>query len=217
MEAIYRTTLSTNWITIVIVLSFVVLASIKLFYPYKFSDFTLLLTSNKFFTVHQKENKLAGIFNSLLLIVQLLSVSLFTHIYVQTMNQQHIAGNWLNFVIISMVCLLILVGKLLVEKIIATLFSIENVIDSYIMQKVSYRNYLSMFLLPFTVVFVYIYQPSALQMQIILGLFVLLHLIMIGIIYKRNEKYILKNLFYFILYLCTLEIAPYFILYKLFI
>lgn len=34
--------------------------------------------------------------------------------------------------------------------------------------------------------------------------------------YKTNRKLIITNFFYFILYLCALEISPYIILYKVF-
>ncbi|UZO82024.1 DUF4271 domain-containing protein [Aquimarina sp. ERC-38] len=217
MEAIYRTVTSNNWLTLVILFTFILLASLKLFYPYVFRDFSLLVTSNKFFTVHQKDNKIASIFSSLLLLVQILSLSLFIHIYIQVSYQERISENTFNFIKISLLCLLVLVGKLLIEKIIATLFSIETIIDSYLIQKTAYRNLVSVLFLPVTVIFSYLYYPSVIQIQVILGLFLLIHLILLGIIYKRNEKYILKNLFYFILYLCTLEIAPYFILYKLFV
>ncbi|WP_304138277.1 DUF4271 domain-containing protein [Mesonia mobilis] len=45
---------------------------------------------------------------------------------------------------------------------------------------------------------------------------VLTNIFSLLLIYRKNQSLITGNWFYFILYLCTLEIAPYFILYKVF-
>lgn len=87
--------------------------------------------------------------------------------------------------------------------------------DYYIFQKISYRSFVSLFVLLASVFLVYSLQPSR-AILLGIGLIVLLsNVIALIIIYRRNQNLLVANWFYFILYLCALEIAPYIILYKL--
>ena len=71
-------------------------------------------------------------------------------------------------------------------------------------------------LIPINMILVYAVEPTE---KLIYGFLIgLLVLNFIGFLstFKSYQKLILSNFFYFILYLCALEIGPYIILYKLF-
>jgi len=105
----------------------------------------------------------------------------------------------------------------LLERLIGSLFEIDQLIDNYIFQKISYKNYIGLLLLPINALLIFSVTPS--RQIIFLVLSILLIISVIGLItsFKSHQSLIKKNFFYFILYLCALEIAPYIILYKVFI
>ena len=107
--------------------------------------------------------------------------------------------------------------KVLLERLIGSLFEIDKLTDLYLFQKITYKNYLGILLLPINALLLFAFEPT---LDIIYGIIILLLIInIIGLIssLKSHQSLIKNNLFYFILYLCALEIAPYIILYKVFI
>src|SRR5690606_2578274 len=99
--------------------------------------------------------------------------------------------------------------KVLLERLIGSLFSIDNLMDKYLFQKTSYKNYLGLALIPINVLLLFSMTPNK---AIVLTFIILLTVInTIGLLtsYKSNLNLIKRDFFYFILYLCALEIGPY--------
>ncbi|WP_025743404.1 DUF4271 domain-containing protein [Aquimarina pacifica] len=215
MDFILREIPSTNWQTILIVACMSLLAIARGVNVLLFSDFIMLFNTNKYIISHQKINKLSSLFNSLLVLFQVLSISLFLYLCFDVFGWQVAPNESTLFIKIAIIYTVVVVCKILIEKIIGAIFSIDDLIDEYLFYKISYRNLLGVILLPIVVVFTYTLPPSK---PVFLVLFVLLGIgnsVLLVSFYKKNEKIIFNYMFYFILYLCTLEIAPYFILYKL--
>lgn len=217
MEVITREIITSDWITIIFLVCFTLLATAKLMNSILFHEFTMLFNTNKYVVLNHKGNKLSTAFNAILIVVQILSVSLFAYLCIETFQWKSNELNMLFYFKITLFYLFVFLCKILIEKIVSIVFSIESLIDDYLFYKISYRNFLGVILLPLNLLFVYTEKPSKIILFIIIGSLVLLNLVTLFSAYKRNENIILKNLFYFILYLCTLEIAPYFMLYKLMI
>lgn len=110
----------------------------------------------------------------------------------------------------------IILIKVLIERLIGSLFEIDGLIDAYIFQKMNYKNYIGLFLIPINILLIYAFQPSKTVIFLVIGLLLLINFIGFLTSFKMHQKLILANFFYFILYLCALEFAPYIILYKLF-
>ncbi len=214
MEIITREIISTDWITIVIMGCFMLLATARLMNPAGFSEFVMLFNTNKYIVLKQKGNKLSTLFNGVLILIQVLSVSLFLYLCVDVLQWQLEGIDLMLYLKIASLYLFIIISKILVEKIISTIFSIEVLIEEYLFYKVSYRNFLGVILLPFNLLFVYTTKPSKIVLIVIIISLLILNLIVLFSVYKKNENIILNHMFYFILYLCALEIAPYFLLYK---
>jgi len=181
----------------------------------RFEDFISLVTSNKYMVIKSREHKAMFGFNILMLIVHILSISLFLFFLYRAFVPSPIENT-------RMILLRIITGysffvllKIFVEKIIANVFDIDDYIDHYLFQKHTYRNFISIMLFPISIFLVYTDNLSNVLLYIILGLlFTAMILTFVQIIIK-NEGHVSRNWFYFILYLCTLEITPYIILYKL--
>ncbi len=203
-----------DWITILFLSCFVLLVVAKILFPQRFEEFTSLLNSGKFIAFKGKENKAFHGFNILLLSLQAVSVSLFLFIIYRYFQEEQTADLVIFIRIFTAYFCFVLI-KAGIEKIIRNIFEIDEKIDYYIFQKFSYRNFISIFLLFASLFLIYTFYPTALIIGIIGGSAIIANVIGLIIIYRRNQSAIGANWFYFILYLCTLEIAPYIILYKL--
>ena len=98
----------------------------------------------------------------------------------------------------------------------SSLFEIDKLIDQYLFQKISYKNFIGLFLVPVNLILLFSITPSLIILYIIIFLLLIVNIMGLITTIKTHQSLIKRNLFYFILYLCTLEITPYVILYKVF-
>jgi hypothetical protein len=205
---------STDWATYLLLGCFVLYALAKYYYPRRFHEFFLLPLTNQYFFVHGKNDKLSHPFNMILFATQIICVSIFIFLLFQVFNPKVIANNDWLFVQICTVYSMFILIKITFEKIVANIFSIDDLINDYLYQKLSYRNFLGIFFFVGNLIFLYIYPPTPMALLLFGGIALLLNAIALLYSYKKHGKLIFGNFFYFILYLCALEISPYVILYK---
>ena len=212
-----RLIVSTDWATYLLIGCFVLYALSKYFYPKRFHEFSLLPLTNQYFFVHGKDDELNHPFNMLLFVAQILSVSVYAYLLFSVFTPAEVEKNeWLFIQICTAYSVFVLI-KFSLEKIVANIFSLDEIINNYLYQKLSYRNFLGILFFLGNLFFLYIYPPTVMAMLIFTGCALAFNSIALLYSYKKNGNIILSNFFYFILYLCALEIAPYIILYKLFI
>ena len=215
MQAIERYTEPLDWITIIFIICFILIVIVRNLYTNRFNEFLSIITSNKFMLFKGKENNAFHGFNIILFSVNALSISvLLFWLYKYYANPA--PANYLLIyirILTAYVCFILL--KFGVEKIISNIFNIDKIIDIYLFQKLSYRNFISLLIFPVTLLLIYTLNISDLWVYGIVGFILLANLTGIFNIFKQYQKLISTHWFYFILYLCALEIAPYFILYKL--
>ena len=106
-------------------------------------------------------------------------------------------------------------SKFLIEKIIATIFGIEEVIEQFSLQKVTFRTYMGLLLLPVTFMLFYSDYITNFIIYSIIIILLTINLLAYFISLKIYQNFIFSKFFYFILYLCALEIAPYYFIYYL--
>ncbi|CAM3317497.1 DUF4271 domain-containing protein [Aequorivita lipolytica] len=208
---------STDWATYLLLGCFVIFALAKYYYPKRFQEFSMLPLTNQYFFVHGKNDELNHPFNMMLFVVQIICVSIFVFLLFQVFNPSEVQNNkWLYIQICTAYNVFVLI-KFSLEKIVANIFSMDAVINNYLYQKLSYRNFLGILFFAGNLFFLYIYPPNASSLIAFGGILLTLNAIALLYSYKKNGKLILSNFFYFILYLCALEISPYIILYKSFV
>lgn len=215
MEYSFRNIENWDWFTLVLVGIFAILSVTRYLYPRRFHEFLLLPISDKYFKLQGKGYKIKHLFNAMLFSVQVLSFSLFFYLFLSISNPSLIQENqWLFIQIATGFSVFVLV-KFFSEKIIAHIFNIEGLINGYLYEKFSYVSLISLLVLIGNVVFFFTLKPF--KTLLIAFSIVLAGLYIISLIssFKRNWIVILRHFFYFILYLCALEIAPYVILYQL--
>ena len=204
---------SLDWVTLIMVGCIVVIAILKVIYPKRFEDFIRLPVSNNYFLAKGKSEELRHPFSILLFLIQLISISLFVYLFFLEKGKATVL---LFFQILSAVFIFIIV-KTSIEKMIGAVFSIKNVIDQYIYEKLTYRNFISLLLIIANLIFYFSVKPDLNTLLIFTGILFLINILILFYTYKNYRSLIFSNFFYFLLYLCALEISPYLILYKAFI
>ncbi len=209
-----REIVSNEWYTILIVTSITLIAIVKVMHTSRFSDFLMLIGNSKYLKIHSREQKFFEIFDGVLFLNLIISTSLFLLLIIG--NQ----SNAQNIDMMFFLKLIIGIGgafliKILLERLLGSLFEIDELIDSYLFQKISYRNYIGLILIPINILLIYTLSPSKTVIYIIIAILLFINLIGIITTIRNHQKLLINNLFYFILYLCALEISPYIILYKI--
>jgi hypothetical protein len=204
---------SLDWVTLIMVGCILIIAILKVIYPKRFNDFIRLPVSNNYFLAKGKSEELRHPFSILLFIIQLISISLFINLFFLEKGK----ANVLLFLQILFVVFVFIIVKTSIEKMIGAIFSIEKLIDHYIYEKLSYRNFLSLLLIIANLIFYFSIKPDLNILLILTGILFLGNMLILSYSYKNYRSLIFSNLFYFLLYICALEISPYLILYKAFI
>ena len=215
MELSERIFFSYNWTTILLVISFIILAVLRQTYPRRFVDLLSLPVSGKFLNVHGKEDRLPHSFNLTFFIFQIINVAILLRFVSVYLFGTPPGDTLLLLRIVTLYCVFVL-GKVLVEKIIGNVFSIESFIDTYLYEKLAYRNFLSLFIFIGNLIFLYAFTPSRSGILFFVAAIILGNILSLLSLFRRNWKSINFYFLYFILYLCALEISPYIILYYLF-
>ena len=213
MEHLLRNTISIDWITITLTVTLLLVSWASYLYPKRFSQLLLLPITDRYFHLGGRDIQLAHPFNLLLFGVQVLSVSLFLYFAVKLEMPEQLSTNPVLFLQICLGYLAFVVIKFLLETAVGRVFKIQGVIDNYLYRKLSYRNVMSIVLFLLAALFTYTFQPDSGIMRAIIISVIVLNFIMLVYSYWSISGVILKNFFYFILYLCTLEISPYVIVY----
>jgi hypothetical protein len=207
-----RITDTSDWVTIIFIMAFGIIALTKSIYENRFADFTKLIFSDKYTRIYRDSSHLMDMFSISLFFVQIISFSFFIQILLSQFGYGT-KTDWILFIQVFTFITYFIFSKFLIEKIIATAFKIEEVVEQYNLQKISYRTYVGLLLLPIDIIL--FYYDSILKnipLLILYGIIVL-NIFLYLFIIKIYRKEIFGKLFYFILYLCTLEIAPYYFMY----
>lgn len=206
---------SKDWATILFVLSFILIAITKSTNENRFSDFIKLIFSDKYTKVYRDTIQLKSSFTLTLFAVQTISFSFFILLSLSIFGLASKTDYILYIQIFTFVTFFIL-AKYLIEKIIATAFNIEEFVEHFNLQKVTYRTYIGLIILPFNIILFYQEGISTIIPQIIIATILITNTVTYLVSIKNYQNLIFGKLFYFILYLCTLEIAPYFFMYYLY-
>jgi hypothetical protein len=211
-ELIPRIVENKNWITIVFIVTIGIVTIAKAGFENRFNDFVNLLFNNKYLKIYKDPSNLMSWFTILLFFVQLISFAFFLQLVLASWGYTT-KTNWISFIQITTFLSFFVLSKYLIEKIIATSFNAESFVEQFNLFKVSYRTYIGLFLLPVNLV---LYYTDFVNYDVVISILVII-LIINSITYllslRNYQNLLFDKLFYFILYICALEIAPYFFMY----
>ncbi len=208
MNPIEKAVYSLDWMTLVLFISLIIFALGKYLYHNKFLNFIILPFNNKYVLLHNKKGQLFNWFHILLTIFQVINLAFFIFLSLKTFDALP-SENYQNvfFTILAFLALF-QVAKLILQFIKGFVFNTQGLISELIFSKISYLNHSSIILCISNVVLVYIFKDSKIIIYTTIILILLVNGIGVIKLLKNYQKAMFPYFVYFILYLCTLEIAP---------
>ena len=211
MQALEKISISTNWIPLVLVFLFAIIAILKVIDAEKLKGYVFALFNKGFIESEAEEDtSLFSSFYSLLFIfsatVLALTISLLA-----TERNVNFSFSFSSFFSFLKVVFCYLIIKSLLEVALVRLFLIKKQVRFYLVSKLSYLYSISFFLLALFVLFQFSPLNYPCFIYITASLFFLRFILQLG----NNKNLVFSELFYFILYICAFEIAPLLTLFKL--
>lgn len=216
MEIAERHIASNDGLTLLFVAVILLFGILNKRYRQDFALFLKMPQSNAYFRVQQKSKTLFNNFNILLSVTSGLVISLCLYTFLKSVGR--IEANtfeWTLFVQIFIAYLAFLTIKYLAEKIIGEVFEMQKFMNKYLSFKLGIRNFSSLVTLPFIAIAVYFTDFNFSFTSVIIYTFLFFQVALLTNFYLVKRRLLTPHWFYFILYLCSFEITPYFILYKM--
>ena len=207
---------NNDWITLVFFTIFVILVIIKLFFNERLTHIGILFFSKKYLAIYyNKEKNIFNYFQILFFLVQILTFSLIIFEILKYKNLHFTSFNGNIFLIILIAVSLYFTIRFFIGLFLAAIFNLSGIHKKILYEKSNYLNALVVSVLPFLLFLFYTESYQIIFLRIVLIIFVMLLVLRYILVLRNNKKLIFSNLFYFILYLCALEIAPLVIILKL--
>jgi hypothetical protein len=208
----YRIEENKDWATILFVLCLLLVAITKGNFENRFSDFMGLIVNDKYLKIYKDSSNVMSWFTISMFIVQLISFSFFVLIILSYFGIAE-KTDFIKYIQIITLIGVFVLSKYLIDKIIATTFSIEEFAEQLNLQKVSYRAFIGLFIIPVNVILYYNDYSSKIIVYTFMAIVVIINAFTYLKTLKSYQNILINKLFYFILYLCALEIAPYYFMY----
>ena len=206
---------SKDWATVLFVLCVGIIAVNKTISSVRFNEFIRLAYSDKYTKIYKDSSNLMSGFTVSMFVLQLFSFSFFTLLVLNQFDKAEKTNRIVYIQIFTFLTVFIL-SKFLIEKIVATAFKIEEFNEQFNLLKVNYRAYFGFILLPVNIILFYNTFDSKLFFWILLVALFVINITTYIVALKLYQNLLMRKIFYFILYLCTLEIAPYYFIYNWF-
>ena len=210
-----REVLFNDLYTAIIVASLTIIVSAKLLNYNRFTDFIRLFGTSNYLRVYFKGHKFLDAFDILLFLNFCINGAL-----TGLLSYNHFAQK-LGMDAVLFLKLVVLLGtwifiKILLKLAIGYAFDIPKLFHSYVFQQVSFMNFMGIILLPLNSLLIF-GLPNH-HILLVTTLVISGAILVLGLMasIKTYQNLLINNFFYFILYLCTLEIGPYVLLCSLF-
>ena len=211
MQALEKIVINTNWISIILVFLFAIIAVLKIIDGDKLKGYVFALFNKGFIQDEVEENtSFFSSFYSLLFIFSSVVLALVTSLLVAETDKNTSFSVSSFFLILGIIWSYFTIKSLL-EIGVIRLFFIKKEVRFYVVSKFGYLYSISFFLIIFLVLFRFGPLNFSFFIAATLGLFFLKFVFQV----VNNKNLVFGKLFYFILYLCAFEIAPLLIMFKL--
>ena len=211
MEALQRSVLSNNWITLIFVFSILLLFFLKLFTTTKLKGYVTSLFNKGFVEIEAEENYWTlSFFHVGFSLFTFLMLSVTTFFLISQFNNSS-ALLLEDYLVSTSYLFSYVVLRFIVVFALFSVFQFKSKLSFFMTSKRGYLYSISIGLLFLNVFYFYTFQYQDL---LFIG-FVALFSLRFCLILINNKNLIIKELFYFILYLCAFELAPLFVLFRL--
>ena len=206
-ELIFKEELIENWIKILLIISTLLIITARLISGDKFQFLVKFWKIDRFFIY--KSGSTIPFFtslNTLMFFHRINIFSLFFTVYLFP-NKFH-ELQFYNYLMISGIIVFYIFIKYLIEKIISITLNFKNNLVEINRYRIGLKNLISLHLYFYLIIIVF--NPISNKTTIIISfiLFIIYLFFSFNYIFKKYSDNSHKGLVYFILYLCTFEIAP---------
>ncbi|MGG8497401.1 DUF4271 domain-containing protein [Tenacibaculum sp. TC6] len=209
MQAIELSNNYDSWFTLVILFTIVLIAVLKLIKPNQLLGYTIAFFTPGFF--QKKAEEYITIFKPFTFVLALFSIVILALIFQFTLAVSIFnADNFNTFLKILAFIFCYFFVRYFLDLFLANVLAIKENVNYFLHVKYGYLFTICLLMLPFIILNKYTIRSKF----FILSIFILLLIIRAFFILFNNKRIVISKLFYFILYFCTLEIAPLLILYK---
>ena len=211
MQAVERTIIDTNWVTVLLVVLLVCVFLLKGLSFERLKGNALSLINKTFIESEIEENySFVNLFKIVVFIFSMTVISLLMYKFLLFFDVSKEGGFYIFIETLGVVFSYFSTKRLL-EFLFSHLFKINEQLKFFLGSKSNYLNCVSFYVFIALVIVEY----SPLNTLFLVYISVLFFSIRFVLHLISNKKLISSKLFYFILYLCSFEIAPPFILFKL--
>jgi len=210
MQAAQRAVLHEDWIAFLFLFILVLLGGLKLANSYRFNGVLFSFLNKGYIKEEIEEKPKSVLYSFFFYLVSIISISLAIYFLITNEHYNHSYSLREYMWVFGFTALYFLVKNSL-ELAFASLLGIKSELNFYFSSKQNYLHTISIALFFVLIVFYYSFN----NFKALFLLVILLLLIRIILIANTNKSLIVKNMYYFILYLCAFEIVPLSILIKL--
>lgn len=201
-----------DWATLLFVACFALIAINRTVFENRFAEFIKLGVSDKYTKIYKDSGNMMSWFTISFFFIQVISFTFLLQFLLSYFNFAE-KTSWVSYIKYFTLIAAFILSKYLIEKIIATSFNIEEFNEQFNLHKVNYRTYIGLLLFPVNIFLFYNDSQHPVIIYIIIGLIIAASIASYIVSLRIYQNLIVGKLFYFILYLCTLEIAPYYFMY----
>ena len=205
LEALKREIISYDWITILLIASFLLLVLLKVFSENRLKGYIASYKNNGFLEIEAEKNRsFFSVFHIIYFLYSLIifSLTIFLFINIRDSNRYPLTIESYLPILISIVFYFLI--RFSVEKALLKVYRLDNHLSFFMFSKRGYLYSFSTIL--FTVILLYVYGFNNSTFFLVSVYFLLA--VRIVLLFLNNKKLIINKLFYFILYICTFEIIP---------
>lgn len=208
MEPLLRTTSTIDWVTILLFSSLLLVVVAKGLFYSRFLNFVILPFNNKYVFMYNKKDKLGNWFHVFITIFQLINFSLFVFLARNVLLQLPYDQNPMLFLIIIGAVLAFFTLKVFLQLGNGFIFGSSKVLSEIVFKKLSYLNYSGLIMFLANIVMSFVIKDSQIVVYAAILLILSVNIMGWSTVLQNHQKFIAAHFFYFILYLCALEIAP---------
>jgi len=206
---------TNNWITIIFILMLGLLVVANYFFERRFIKFRKLFHSKQYFVEYVSITTVFHPFNVLFLFFQIIFYALLSLKVIEYFDKTMVKNQLLLFLKIVFGILIFYLFRYFKGKIVALIFKLQKDHETLSFMKLSHLAKVALILFPVLIAVHYFdFRAGILFLGLAIYTVFLLLLKYIQLL-RENQKLIFSKLFYFILYLCALEILPLIVVFKI--
>jgi len=217
-EGLERLSSTSDWVTVFFLMVLILIAILQFNFTERFNKLFSLGFSEKYYTDYLKTRPLIfNWFHFIFFFIIIINITLLIFFVFKEFSPDSIDNQLYFFFKILLASIVYFLLRYIVGFIIGYILNVQDSQNYFTFLKISNLALLSILIFPLLILSNYsvgVFHKFLITFGIAFSLLASLFLYFVLI---KNEKLSFDNLFYLFLYLCALELAPFIVIYKLFV